>query len=84
MRHGERPIADGGLMLTLIDPHDDSLARSHTIRVVGNGRLEVAVTVYIRDRLDGRRRNAVGIEIVTQSGGQAERDGRRRLRKHIT
>ena len=42
VRHGKRPIADRGLMLTL--------ARSNAIRVVGNDRLEVAVTVYICDR----------------------------------
>ena len=50
VRHGERPIADRGLMLTLVDSHGDPLARSNAIRVVGNGLLEVAVTVYICDR----------------------------------
>ena len=72
MRHGERPIADRGLMLTLVDPHGDPLPRSNPIRVVGNGRLEVAVTVYICHRRDGRRRNAFGIEVITQSGGRLE------------
>jgi hypothetical protein len=46
VRHGKRPIADRGLVLTLVDSHGDPLARSNAIRVVGNGRLEVAVTVY--------------------------------------